>query len=581
MKIKHQLLLLGSLSLLAILAVLGTSTYFARTTDNLSSAVTQLGQLEVTLLNLRRNEKDFLLRKDDKYLDKFNANAGLFIEKKNELEKTLNASNVSLPNQLEKELSDYRSAFSDLVAAYKTLGLGANDGILGEFKLELDKQQRGNLTLSLVELEKAVLAGSELTVDKTGIAALDRLSEKVLAQRSIIGFKYDQGLLGETRSRSHSIETDFEAFNQTVNNALDQAINTLTTIKWLISSGLILAIVMLIGIILRSISRDVDALQSSISSIARTNDLTQHVPSQGKNEIASIALAVNTLLDSFKELVADTQQQSSQLKHSSSSMSSELERVVEQFHSQSDHTNSMAAAVQQMVTTIDEISQTTHKAAEVVNQAADNSQQSRTFVDDTVSNIQSLSAVLAESNAEIRSLSDHVGKIGGAVHIIQDIAEQTNLLALNAAIEAARAGEQGRGFAVVADEVRALASRTHQSTEEITNLVAAIQSQMTTVVDDIEQCNTQGAATLTASAKLDTALQQISTDMSEIQANSEQIAAAIEEQGIVMNQVGESITELNEISTDNMSNANACIDEVQKVSGQTEHMDAVVSGYKI
>lgn len=581
MKIKHQLLLLGSLSLLAILAVLGTSTYFARTTDNLSSAVTQLGQLEVTLLNLRRNEKDFLLRKDDKYLDKFTANAGLFIEQKNELEKTLNASNVSLPNQLERELSDYRGAFSDLVTAYKTLGLKPNDGIMGEFKLELDKQQRGNLTLSLVELEKAVLEGSELTVDKTGIAALDRLSEKVLAQRSIIGFKYDQGLLGETRSRSHSIETDFEAFNQTVHNALDQAIDTLTTIKWLISAGLILAIVMLIGIILRSISRDVDALQSSISNIARTNDLTKHVPSEGKNEIASIGLAVNTLLDSFKELVADTQQQSSQLKHSSSSMSSELERVVEQFHSQSDHTNSMAAAVQQMVTTIDEISQTTHKAAEVVNQAADNSQQSRTFVDDTVSNIQSLSAVLAESNEEIRSLSDHVGKIGGAVHIIQDIAEQTNLLALNAAIEAARAGEQGRGFAVVADEVRALASRTHQSTEEITNLVTAIQSQMTTVVDDIEQCNTQGAATLTASAKLDTALQQISTDMSEIQANSEQIAAAIEEQGIVMNQVGESITELNDISTDNMSNANACINEVQKVSGQTEHMDAVVSGYKI
>ncbi|MGR5283952.1 methyl-accepting chemotaxis protein [Vibrio maritimus] len=581
MKIKHQLLLLGSLSLLAILAVLGTSTYFARTTDNLSNAVTQLGQLEVTLLNLRRNEKDFLLRKDEKYLDKFNTNAGLFNEQKSALEQTLEASNVPLPNQLDRELADYRSAFTNLVAAYKTLGLTPNDGIMGQFKQELDRHQRNNLTLSLIELENAVLTGSALSLNKSGIAPLDRLGQETLTQRSIIGFKYDQGLLGETRSRSHSIESDFKAFNQTVHNALDQAIATLTTIKWVISGGLIFAIVALIGIILRSISRDVDTLQTNISTIARTNDLTTHVPSEGKNEIASIGRAVNSLLDSFRALVADTQQQSSQLKHSSSNMSSELQLVVEQFHSQSDHTNSMAASVQQMVTTIDEISQTTHKAADVVNQAADNSQQSRTFVDDTVSNIQSLSAVLAESNDEIRSLSDHVGKIGGAVHIIQDIAEQTNLLALNAAIEAARAGEQGRGFAVVADEVRALASRTHQSTEEITNLVTAIQSQMTTVVDDIEQCNTQGAATLSASAKLDTALQQISTDMSEIQANSEQIAAAIEEQGIVMNQVGESITELNEISTDNMSNANACIEEVQKVSGQTQHMDDVVSGYKI
>lgn len=94
------------------------------------------------------------------------------------------------------------------------------------------------------------------------------------------------------------------------------------------------------------------AVLGTSTYFARTTDLTKHVPSHGKNEIASIGLAVNTLLDSFKELVADTQQQSSQLKHSSSSMSSELERVVEQFHSQSDHTNSMAAAVQQMVTEV-------------------------------------------------------------------------------------------------------------------------------------------------------------------------------------------------------------------------------------
>lgn len=113
MKIKHQLLLLGSLSLLAIIAVLGTSTYFARNTDNLSNAVTQLGQLEVTLLNLRRNEKDFLLRKDEKYLDKFNANITLFVEQQRVLEQTLTASNVPLPNQLDKELDEYRDAFAN------------------------------------------------------------------------------------------------------------------------------------------------------------------------------------------------------------------------------------------------------------------------------------------------------------------------------------------------------------------------------------------------------------------------------------------------------------------------------------
>jgi methyl-accepting chemotaxis protein len=233
-----------------------------------------------------------------------------------------------------------------------------------------------------------------------------------------------------------------------------------------------------------------------------------------------------------------------------------------------------------MVSTINEISESTAVAVEGVQQASVNAQTGRKVVETTVENIDQLTTILGSSQESIGSLNNHVDKIGDAVNIIQEIAEQTNLLALNAAIEAARAGEQGRGFAVVADEVRALASRTHQSTEEITKVVTAIQSQMSEVVTNIDQCNDQGTQTLEASQTLDSSLTQILDDMTNIQANSERIASAIEEQGIVMNQVSESITELNSISEGNMQSAQQCLNEVDRVSAQATDMDSAVAEFK-
>ncbi|SNX49685.1 Methyl-accepting chemotaxis protein PctB [Vibrio thalassae] len=468
-----------------------------------------------------------------------------------------------------------------MVDGYAILGLNLSQGLTKQFLDAFHNESNRNITRELLQYHDDVMFGDRIGVTPTTNPSLNALGNNVLKQRETIGFAYDQGLLGLTRSNSHKIESDFENFNVRLNRVLDEKIQTIMTAKWTISLLLLVIIAALITYIVRAINLNVNRLHSAIADTAEHNDLTKRVSVKGNDEIASISKAVNSLLDNFASLVGNTQKQSSEIRSSSTNMEDELENVMHQFHSQSDHTNSMATAVQQMVTTIDEIAQTTHNAADVVNKAASNSQNSRAFVENTVGNIESLSSVLAESNEEIRSLNEHVGKIGGAVHIIQDIAEQTNLLALNAAIEAARAGEQGRGFAVVADEVRALASRTHQSTEEITNLVSAIQAQMTTVVTDIEQCNSQGAETLSAAAKLDSALQQISEDMAEIQTNSEQIAAAIEEQGIVMNQVGESITELNEISNDNMSNARNCLDEVKNVSSQTNKMDSAISIFKI
>lgn len=412
------------------------------------------------------------------------------------------------------------------------------------------------------------------------VSELLESAKQLAAQKQGIGVAYNKGLLGETRALSHAVEEQFEAFSSSIDSAATQRDEKMASIKQAITAFILVVIFALIWQISRSINVRVSSLLATIKNISESNNMGLRSDLAGKDELFDISHHLNDLLEKLERLIHNTQEKSMQLTASTDNMHRELEGVMEQFHAQTDHTASMATAVQQMVATIGEISESTSVAVEGVHQAATNAEQGRSVVEMTVTNVGQLTGILSNSQQSIGSLNQHVDKIGGAVNIIQDIAEQTNLLALNAAIEAARAGEQGRGFAVVADEVRALASRTHQSTEEITRVVMDIQAQMSMVVSDIDQCNEQGQQTLSASEQLDASLQQIITDMHAIQGNSERIASAIEEQGIVMNQVSDSITELNVISENNMHSAQECLHEVNSVSAQAHDMDEAVAEFK-
>lgn len=447
--------------------------------------------------------------------------------------------------------------------------------------LEQAKQQASaEELLALVDFHQQVLAGSANSSALNQFSDLIKAAQAVVAQEKMIGLKYNEGLQGNTRAQSHDVEEMFKTFSKTLTQAVDEKQQTMGTIKLTVTVTVVLVILLGIFQISRSINMRVSQLLLVIQKIAESNDVSLRAELKGQDEITSVARYFNGLLDKFEQLISGSQTKSHQLYTSTSSMHNELEQVIEQFNVQSDHMGLMATSVQQMVSTISEISESTNVAVEGVNQAARNAEHGRGVVVTTVKNIDLLSSTLQKSQHSIASLNAFVEKIGGAVSIIQGIAEQTNLLALNAAIEAARAGEQGRGFAVVADEVRSLATRTHQSTEEITRVVTNIQSQMSHVVDDIDLCNDQGQETLNASRQLDESLQQILRDMNTIQDNSQRIAAAIEEQGSVMNHVSESISELNTISENNMRSAQQCLIEVDTVSSQAHAMDEAVAEFR-
>lgn len=584
MNIKNKLYSLGVVAIFGVITIVFATMQFAQTTSQLHQASLLVADLEIRLLNLRRNEKDFLLRKDVKYLDRFNKNIQTFFDLEEKLAVIVKEQDLPSSQQLRRDITAYQTGFNKLVQAYQQLGLVSNEKLVGAYNKALDSLRpslSSNELVNLSQFDNAVSQGV-LSPDllPNNATALIAAARSYIAQAKVIGLKYNEGLLGDTRNLSHAVEEQFKAFSEALEAQTNESSAQIATLKITVTSLVVLIIFVFIFQISRTINQQVANLLLAIQEIARTNNVSLRANLTKKDELSVIGNHFNMLLDKFEALISGSQTKSKQLTHSTSSMHNELQHVIEQFHVQADHTGTMATSVQEMVLTINEISESTSVAVEGVQQASINAKNGRKVVDSTVNNIDQLSSILGSSQESIGSLNNHVDKIGDAVNIIQEIAEQTNLLALNAAIEAARAGEQGRGFAVVADEVRALASRTHQSTEEITKVVSAIQNQMAEVVTNIDQCNEQGAQTLSASRTLDSSLSQIINDMETIQANSERIASAIEEQGIVMNQVSDSITELNTISESNMTSAQQCLSEVDLVSAQANEMDSAVAEFK-
>ncbi|BDU40039.1 methyl-accepting chemotaxis protein [Vibrio nigripulchritudo] len=526
-----------------------------------------------------------MLRKDLKYLDKFGKNADNFLSINASIASTLAKYDIPYPDQLVADLDFYKNSFTKMVNAYKTLGLKEGEGLMGAYLAAYQSVFDGANNTDKITLDtfhESVLQGNydPTLLGNLGNAELKSTAQNVVKQLEVIGLKYNVGMLGGVRGASHKIEKQFKASAEILQTGVSKYEEQIVTIKWGITLVVIIIIIAVVAQISISINSMMNKLLTTIQEISETNNIGMRVDINGKSELSELGKYFNQLLDSIEKLVSGSQVKSKALFGSTESMHTQLQGVIEQFDTQAQHTGSMATAVQEMVSTISEISESTAVAAEGVNQAANNAKAGRDVVSSTVDNINSLSGTLANSQASISSLNQHVDQIGGAVVMIQEIAEQTNLLALNAAIEAARAGEQGRGFAVVADEVRALASRTHQSTEEITSVVSAIQAQMSTVVSDIETCNSQGDQTKQYSQTLDDSFTQIISDMDSIQSNSERIASAIEEQGIVMNQVSESITELQSISDNNIHSAKQCMEEVDGVSSQAHDMDEAVAQFK-
>ena len=316
----------------------------------------------------------------------------------------------------------------------------------------------------------------------------------------------------------------------------------------------ILTTVVLALFLVRSITRPVGEALRIAQRIAG-KDLTEQITVVGRDEAAALLQALAQMQANLRQTVSHIADSSTQLASAAEQMTAVIDEASRGLIRQNDEVNQAASAVTEMSSAVDEVA---HNAADAATTSRHTEALTREGLDKvarTVHSIQSLTQNVLSTSEQVRALSSRAQDINAVVEVIRAIAEQTNLLALNAAIEAARAGEQGRGFAVVADEVRALAHRTQQSTREIEQMIGAIQVDSSQAVRAMEQSQ-QLADDSSAVAQLANAsLEQIAGSIGQINDRNAVIATAAEEQAQVAREIDRNITSIRDLATQSAAGA--------------------------
>jgi methyl-accepting chemotaxis protein len=310
-------------------------------------------------------------------------------------------------------------------------------------------------------------------------------------------------------------------------------------------------------------------------------DLTKRLPIQGKNEIGELSEWFNTFVDKLHGIISQVSGSSLQLASSANELQSTSKEMSHSVANLSSQSTSLATAGEEMSATSSDIANNCHHAATNAGGASGKASEGAEVVGQSISVMQAIAERVKNAAASVEMLGNRSDQIGTIVGTIEDIADQTNLLALNAAIEAARAGEQGRGFAVVADEVRALAERTTRATKEIGEMIKAIQKETKDAVHTMEQSVAQVEQGSTHAAASGRSLQEILDIINDVTEQISQIATAAEEQTATTREISSNVLSLNELAHQNSSAIQETAIAANDVSHQAEELQRLVNQFKL
>ncbi|AAY35450.1 Histidine kinase, HAMP region:Bacterial chemotaxis sensory transducer [Pseudomonas syringae pv. syringae B728a] len=345
------------------------------------------------------------------------------------------------------------------------------------------------------------------------------------------------------------------------------------------------ALAMVLGILAAwVITRQITTpLQETLEVVERvaSGDLSRNLNVDRKDELGKLQATIQRMTVSLRELVGGIRDGVTQIASAAEELSAVTEQTSAGVNSQKVETDQVATAMHEMTATVQEVARNAEEASEAAVAADRQARDGERVVNEAIAQIERLASAVGNSSEAMGALKQESDKIGSVLDVIKSVAEQTNLLALNAAIEAARAGEAGRGFAVVADEVRSLAQRTQKSTEEIEALIARLQSgtqQATTVMDSSRELST---SSVELTRRAGGSLANITKTVSSIQAMNQQIAAAAEEQSATAEEINRSIINVRDVSEQTSAASEETAASSVELARLGNHLQVLVSRFTV